>query len=62
MSFDGLGEFLRMGGHALYVWLSYALAAAVVIYNIVAPKWRRRRFLAEQRGRLRRARRDLRDS
>ncbi|MDZ7826008.1 MAG: heme exporter protein CcmD [Gammaproteobacteria bacterium] len=44
-----------MGGHGFYVWLSYALALAVVVYNTVAPLVRRRRFLAAQRGRIRRA-------
>lgn len=53
-AFDSLGAFLAMGGHGFYVWLSYALALAVVVYNIVAPLARRRRFLAAQRGRMRR--------
>lgn len=55
LHFDSLSAFLAMGGHGFYVWLSYALALAVVVYNIVAPLVRRRRFLAAQRGRLRRA-------
>lgn len=55
MSFESLEAFLAMGGHGLYVWLSYALAAAVVCFNIVAPQRRRRRFLAAQKGRQRRA-------
>lgn len=53
-SFDSLDAFLAMGGHGFYVWLSYALALGVVVYNIVAPLARRRRFLAAQRGRIRR--------
>ena len=53
--FDSLNAFLQMGGHGFYVWLSYALALAVVVYNTVAPLVRRRRFLAAQRGRIRRA-------
>ncbi len=55
MSFDSFGEFLAMGGHGFYVWWSYLLTVAVVGFVLVWPLWRRRRFLAEQRGRLRRA-------
>ncbi|MFN4091001.1 MAG: heme exporter protein CcmD [Alphaproteobacteria bacterium] len=28
---DGLGDFLRMGGYAVYVWASYGVTAAVLI-------------------------------
>jgi heme exporter protein D len=55
VSFESFEAFLAMGGHGFYVWLSYALAAAVVCFNIVAPLRRRRRFLAAQKGRQRRA-------
>jgi len=53
--FDSFRAFLEMGGHGFYVWLSYALALAVVVYNTVMPLVRRRRFLVAQRGRIRRA-------
>lgn len=55
MNFDSFRAFIEMGGHGFYVWLSYALALAVVVYNTMAPLVRRRRFLAAQRGRVRRA-------
>ncbi len=55
MSFETFGDFLAMGGHGFYVWWSYFIAAVVVGFILVWPLWRRRRFLAEQRGRLRRA-------
>lgn len=54
MNFHSLHDFIHMGGHGFYVWLSYALALVVVVYNIVAPLIRRRRFLAAHRGRMRR--------
>ena len=38
-------EFLRMGGYAAFVWPSYALVLAIVIYNIVGA----RRALSEAR-------------
>ena len=47
-SFD---EFLTMGGYALYVWPSYAIAAVVVIANAVVPGTRLKRIKAEIRRR-----------
>lgn len=31
------GEFFAMGGYGLYVWGSYALAAVILVLNVVAP-------------------------
>jgi len=28
-----------MGGYAFFVWVSYGLAALILILNIVIPKW-----------------------
>lgn len=42
-------EFFAMGGYAGFVWSSYALAALVLIFNIVLPLLRRRRVLAALR-------------
>ncbi|HEX7965097.1 MAG TPA: heme exporter protein CcmD [Gammaproteobacteria bacterium] len=36
-------EFLTMGGYAAYVWPAYALAAAVVLLNLLAPGRRLKR-------------------
>lgn len=55
MSFDSLQAFAAMDGHGGYVWSSYALALAVVVFIIVTPLRRRRRFLAEQASRLKRS-------
>ena len=44
MSFTSFEAFLAMGGHGLYVWLSYAAAAIIVAYNILSVNLRRRRF------------------
>lgn len=54
MSFDSFSDFLSMGGHGLYVWLSYAIAVAVVVINIVLPTVSRRQLFADARRRLRR--------
>lgn len=40
-----LAEFLAMGGYAHYVWTSYALAAAVLAWNVIQPLRRERRLL-----------------
>lgn len=54
MSFNSISEFLAMGGHGLYVWLSYGLGAGVIAANLILPKLSRNRLLAEQKRRLRR--------
>jgi heme exporter protein D len=48
VSFETFGDFLTMGGHGLYVWLSYGLTLAVVLVNVLAPITGRRRYLREQ--------------
>lgn len=54
MSFSSLGELLNMGGHALYVWLSYGVALAVMLYNVIAARSQQRRALQDVRERMRR--------
>jgi len=49
-------DYLAMGGYAWYVWPSYALAAIVLIANIVAPIQQRNRILTDIARKLRRAR------
>jgi heme exporter protein D len=51
-------EFFHMGGYALYVWPSYALALLILSANLVAPMLQRRRLLADIARKLRRARRE----
>ena len=55
VQFDGVADFLAMGGHGIYVWSAYLIAAGVVLFTVFWPLWRRRRFFVLQRGRLRRA-------
>jgi heme exporter protein D len=54
VSFGSLGEFLAMGGHGLYVWLSYGVALIMVIYNVVSVQIRQRRFFREAQDQDRR--------
>lgn len=58
MEFNSFAEFIAMGRHGLYVWLSYGLTAVIVAYNVVQPVLRRRRLLKEQAQRLRRENRN----
>jgi heme exporter protein D len=54
MSFASFGDFLNMGGHALYVWLSYGATLVAVLYNVAAARRLQRRALQDVRDRMRR--------
>lgn len=49
-----MSEFLAMGGHGLYVWLSYAIAIGVIVINIVGPVMQKKKVIADVKRRLRR--------
>lgn len=51
-----IAKFFHMGGYAFYVWSAYALAAIVLVLNVVGPI-RRERELRRELGRLSRTRR-----
>ncbi len=38
-------EFWNMSGYAVYVWGSFACAAGVVLWNLWAPRQRRRQII-----------------
>lgn len=40
MQFDSLSDFFNMGGHALYVWSSFAISLLLMLLNIILPWWR----------------------
>ncbi|MGB0206080.1 MAG: heme exporter protein CcmD [Neptuniibacter sp.] len=54
MSFDSFSEFLAMGGHGKYVWLSYAIALVVIVINIVNPVLQKKKVISDLARRLRR--------
>ena len=54
MSFESFSDFIAMGGHGLYVWLSYAIALVVLVVNVVNPLVHKRQIFTEQARRLRR--------
>jgi heme exporter protein D len=41
-------EFFAMGGYAFYVWTSYGIATAVLVWNVVLPIWQRKQFFRQQ--------------
>jgi heme exporter protein D len=51
-------EFFAMGGYAVYVWPSFALALIILVANIVAPMQQRKRALTNIARKLRRARKE----
>ncbi len=48
-----MSEFLRMGGYAAFVWSSFGLAAAVLVWNVASA--RRVHAAARERARARAA-------
>lgn len=50
MSFESFGDFLSMGGHGLYVWMSYGASVIVVLTNVIAVKRARSRAFREARA------------
>lgn len=54
MGFENFADFIDMGGHGLYVWLSYAIALGVIGINLIAPLRTKKQIFKEQSRRLRR--------
>ena len=54
MNFSSWHDFLYMGGHYLYVWLSYGLGVAGIAVTLARPIRARRRFFSQAKQRARR--------
>jgi heme exporter protein D len=52
--FASFSEFLQMGKHGLYVWLSYGIALAIFIYNVSSVILLKRAFFMKAKRQLRR--------
>ncbi|MBE0470946.1 MAG: heme exporter protein CcmD [Methyloprofundus sp.] len=52
--FATFADFLQMGKHGLYVWLSYGLAFAIFAYNIVSVAFAKRQFFNKAKRQARR--------
>ena len=42
-----MADFFHMGGYAFYVWSSYGVVAAVLVYHYLSPLLRRKKLLEE---------------
>ena len=47
--FDSFQAFLAMGGHGLYVWLSYFIVLIGLTVLVVSPVAAKKRFLKQQK-------------
>ncbi|MFT5718677.1 MAG: heme exporter protein D [Oleiphilaceae bacterium] len=54
MSFETFSEFLQMGGHALYVWLSYGVGVFILIFIYIQPILARKSIIRDLYQRQRR--------
>ncbi len=54
MSFHSVHDFFAMGGHGLYVWLSYGAGLIIAAYNVLSVRLARRRFFQDACDRERR--------
>ncbi len=52
-----LESFLHMGGYAFYVWTSYGITSAVLLWNLFAPIVRRKQLLRQLALKQKRAQR-----
>lgn len=52
--FASFADFLQMGKHGLYVWLSYSIFLSVIIYNIASVIINQKLFFKDAKRRLRR--------
>ena len=50
--FQSFAEFLSIGGHAVYVWWSYGIFAAIFAYNILQPLLAKKRIIRQLQARL----------
>jgi heme exporter protein CcmD len=47
-------HFLSMGGHALYVWLSYGAGLLVVVYHVWSTRRREQDWIRQARAQVQR--------
>ena len=47
MSFDSFTDFLAMGGHGIYVWLSYGMGLLIFSASLIQPISRKKSLIKE---------------
>lgn len=55
MYFENVEQILHMKGHGAFVWSAYLITTAVVTGVLIAPLRRRRLFLRQMAGELKRS-------
>ncbi len=55
--FNSFSDFIDMGGHALYVWLSYAITCMLFVYNLLSLWLKKRAFFNQAKRQLKREQR-----
>lgn len=46
--FESIADFITMNGHGPFVWASYAITFAVLIYLLVSPLLQKKTFIKQQ--------------
>ncbi|UZE94923.1 heme exporter protein CcmD [Alkalimarinus alittae] len=54
MSFESFSDLLAMGGHGLYVWLSYGVAVLIFVANVIVPIQKKKDIIKKHLQRLKR--------
>jgi len=54
--FESINDFIQMGGHGYYVWSAYLISLSVLIWLVVSPLQRKRKFTQEM---IRQQRREM---
>lgn len=47
--FQTAQEFFAMGGHGMFIWLSYAIVFSFMLYFGFLPNWKKKQFINQQR-------------
>ncbi|WP_084618230.1 heme exporter protein CcmD [Cellvibrio sp. OA-2007] len=46
--FETIADFIAMNGHGPYVWASYAITFAALIFLLVSPLLQKKNFIKQQ--------------
>ena len=56
--FESFSEFIQMGKHGYYVWLSYGIGLLVIIYNVLSIYLEEQLYFKDAKRRLKRQERE----
>lgn len=54
MFFESFSEFVQMGGHGLFVWVSYGIAVVIIAQNFISPALTRKKVIKDIERQMRR--------